>query len=121
MMSFLVRTPSRRLRLTLIAVALLLTQALSPRPALAVTEVELDGTVVAIRSTMLTLTVDGADITLDAGEVDPRFLGSLKAGDDLRVTSFKLEDGSLQVYNIFLHPDREPHDQPPNEEPQADG
>ena len=69
---------------------------------------------------MLTVNVDGAEITLDVSDVDPRFLDSLKPGDDLRVTSFKLDDGSLHVYNIFLHPDREPREQPPIQAPQGD-
>jgi hypothetical protein len=75
--------------------------------ARAVSEVELDGRVVAVQGTTLTLKTDNIDLTLDVSDIDVRFLSTLQPGDDIRVTSFRLADGSLHVYNIFVHPHRE--------------
>jgi hypothetical protein len=87
---------------------------LAAAPCLAAEQVEFAGRVVRIRESTLTLDADGAILELDVSEVDPRFLSSLRPGDDVRVTAFRLPDGSLLVYNVFYQPDtEEPLVEPP--------
>jgi hypothetical protein len=89
-------------------IALLLTLAslaLDVAPLQAAEQVDVNGRVVAVRGASLTLDADGALLTLDASEVDRRFLETLQPGDDVRVTAFRLPDGSLLVYTILYQPD----------------
>ena len=88
-------------------------------PARAAAQVDLDGRIVSVQGTRLMLDVDGVVLTLDASEVDPRFLQTLRPGDEVRVTAFRLADGSLLVYNVFLRPDDQSADREPRGGPQG--
>ena len=70
-------------------------------PAHAAPEVDLYGTVVSLQATILTVNVDGIRLALDVSEIDPRFLESLRPGDDVHVAAFRRPDGGLLVYSIF--------------------
>jgi hypothetical protein len=88
-------------------------------PARAAAQVDLDGRIVAVQGTRLVLDVDGVVLTLDASEVDPRFLQTLRPGDEVHVTAFRQGDGGLLVYNVFLRPDDRPTDREPRSGPQG--
>jgi hypothetical protein len=74
----------------------------SARIAAATTEVDLYATVVAQQGTTLLVDADGVRLTLDVSEIDPRFVQSLRPGDEVRIAAFRLPEGGLLVYSIFL-------------------
>lgn len=73
-----------------------------PGPVRAVVDVELFGRIVSLDRSALVIDADGAQLALDVSEIDSRFLNSLQPGDDVRVAAFRLGDGSLYVYGLFL-------------------
>jgi hypothetical protein len=103
------------LRAAQVALSILVVLLLPGASVRAATEVQLDGRVVIVAGSALVLDADGAHLMLDVSEVDPRFLQWLKPGDDVRVTAFRLPDGSLLVYHIFLLADTR-QDQPEPED-----
>ncbi len=84
------------------AMGVLLIAALSSGVSLASSDVELFGRVLAVDGQSITLDVDGARLVMDVAEIDPRFVEALRPGDDVRVAAFRLADGSLLVYSVFL-------------------
>jgi hypothetical protein len=84
------------------AIGVLLFAALTSGVSLAASDVELFGRVLAVEGQSMALGVDGARLVLDVAEIDPRFVETLRPGDDVRVAAFRLADGSLLVYSVFL-------------------
>lgn len=110
------------MKLLLALSAVLLVLAAGPAPTVeAVAEVEIEGTIVAVQGTTLTIDSDGARLTLDVSEIDPRFLETLLPGDEVRVAAFRLPDRDLLVYSMFVqsHPAAPPPPRPsPEPEPE---
>ncbi len=84
----------------------------------AAAEVEIEGTIVSVQGTILTIDADGARLTLDASEIDPRFLETLLPGDEVRVAAFRLPDRALFVYSMFVQ--SRPSAPPPRPSPEPD-
>ena len=81
----------------------------------AANEVDLYATVVTVQATTLTVSADGVQLQLDVSEVDPRFLQTLRPGDEVRIAAFRLPDGGLLVYSIFLQaPGDASNEKPPD-------
>ena len=99
------------------AMGVLLIAALSSGASLAAAEVELFGRVLAVEGHTIALDVDGARLVMDVTEIDPRFVEALRPGDDVRVAAFRLADGSLLVYSLFLQSRDAPAQRP---QPPAD-
>jgi hypothetical protein len=76
----------------------------------AASQIDLDGFVVQTNGSELVLDDDGVQLRLNVAEVDPRFLATLRPGDDVRVTAFRLPDGSLLAYSVYYRPDDQPLD-----------
>jgi hypothetical protein len=104
--------PKASFSLPILALCLALLFAPTVRAAV---EVDLDGRIVSIVGTALKLDADGATLTLDISEVDSRFLEVLRPGDDVRVKAFRLADGSLLVYAIFLQVESGPPQHKPDD------
>ncbi len=81
-------------------------------PVRAAFDVELFGRIVSLDRSALTIETDGVQLALDVSEIDPRFVGSLRAGDDIKVAAFRLGDGSLYVYGLFLEGRDAPAERP---------